>query len=113
MKKLVLSTILLSLTGCMMSPMREITQGVKIDTNKFSEVVACETNKTDLIGLFGAPMQEGRQSGYSTLSWSYVRASFSGPRESQYVIAFLNNDSNIVDYAINPVGLVQVTDNCK
>lgn len=113
MKILAISATILALSGCALSPMNDLTQGVKIDTNKFDSIELCNTKKSKVVELIGAPQQEGRQSGYRTASWSYAKASFSGGHESQYVIAFFNNESNIVDYAINPVGLVQITDNCK
>jgi hypothetical protein len=115
MNKLILSTLCFILVGCTLSPpTHNMTHGKKIDTSKLKMMVACETKKSELIKLFGKPSQEGRQSGYDTLIWNYLRASFSdGAHESQYVIVFLNDHSTVIDYALNPVGLVQISDNCK
>ncbi len=120
MKNLVLGTMIISLAGCALSPMggvKEMTQGVKIDTRKFESVEFCSTQKPDLIELIGQPQQQGVQSGYSTVTWKYAKVSIGfgspGSSESQFVVAFFNDQLKLVDYAINPVGLVQVTDNCK
>lgn len=112
MKKLVvLAAVLLS--GCAMSPMNEMIQGKKVDTDKFNEFKVCETTKDTVISSIGEPQQMGRQSGYNTVSWYYGRVSFSSGSETQNVLAFFNNENVLVDYAINPVGLVEIVDKCN
>jgi len=105
MKKVVLSSIaLLILTSC-------ASVGNKIDVSKLNKVENCKTTKSELISLIGEPERTGRQNGYNTMTWEYAKASLVG-NENQYIVVFLNNNV-VVDYAVNPVGVVQVNDTCS
>ena len=101
------------MAGCSLTPARQMTHGEKIDLNKFDSLKLCVATKPEVFALVGYPRQQGRRNGYKTATWQYAKLSFSGPQDSQHIIAFFDDSEKLVDYVVNPVGLVQVTDNCK
>lgn len=101
MKKTVVLLIApLIFSGCM-------SLGSKIDEQQLNKVETCKTTESEILKLFGNPWNKGFQSGYKTLNWQY--ASISG---TQNIIVFVNKNNLIVDFLVNPVGLVQVNDAC-
>jgi len=100
----------LSLTAC--GILVPSTRGDKVDITALETAKFCETTKSELIGLIGEPRQIGSQSGYRTASWFYSLLWLS-KSEVQNVVAFFDDDNKLVDYAVNPIGLVQVNNRCK
>jgi len=103
-KIITLGTIFLLLSAC-------VSIGNKMDETDITNIQRCKTSKQELLSMFGKPYEKGVQSGYNTLKWLYV---YSGvfSHQRQEVIAFLNNDGTVVDYAFNPQGSIEIYDKC-
>ena len=86
--------------------------GKNFKEEMINEIVRCKTSESKVRELFGKPYKEGVQSGYKTLKWYYSMATF-GYATTKTLIVFINDDGVIVDYALNPTGLVQVMDKCS
>jgi len=89
-----------------------VSQGRKIDTAQVDKIVPCKTTESDLLGWFGEPYQRGNQSGFPTMTWAYAYAGMGGG-ESQSLVIYLNRDKRVVEYQLNPTGvLVELKDKC-
>lgn len=108
MKSIILSISILALTGC-------ASMGTELDLSKLDTFKTCQTSKSEMVEVFGKPLQVGRQSGYKTAKWFYSYVGFFQDFENQNVIAFYNDDNIMVDYLLNPVGSAEIfpVDKCK
>ncbi len=89
-----------------------VSMGDKIENETLNKFKVCETTSMQMQELAGEPFQRGNQSGYATMRWNYSSMSaFS--QEYQTVIAFFNRENVLIDYSVNPVGLVVVNDQCS
>lgn len=100
--------LILSLVTSCFTP----TAGRDFNQNDLSRIKRCQTNRSEVLSILGKPFNEGMQNGYKTMQWQYASASFS-EQISKHAIVFLNNDDVVVDVALNPVGLIDITDNCQ
>jgi outer membrane protein assembly factor BamE (lipoprotein component of BamABCDE complex) len=109
-KALTIGAISLNMTACgIFIPM---TNGDHVELSQLDKVEVCKTTKTEVVNLVGEPSQRGSQSGYNTMTWHYSKIFLMKP-ETQHVVAFFNKKNLLVDYSVNPVGLVEVSDQCK
>jgi hypothetical protein len=89
------------------------TTGRNFDESVFmNQIKKCQTTKAELRELLGKPRQEGIQAGYKTLQYNYALA-IVGSFTTKSAIVFLNSSDVVVDFALNPVGLVEVRDECS
>lgn len=109
-KALATGAIYLNITACgILIPM---SNGDHVELSQLDKVEVCKTTKSEVVSLLGEPSQRGTQSGFSTMSWSYSRI-FLMSGETQHVVSFFNKKNILVDYAVNPVGLVEVNNQCE
>jgi outer membrane protein assembly factor BamE (lipoprotein component of BamABCDE complex) len=109
-KALTIGAVILNITGCgILIPM---SNGDQVDVSKLDTVKVCETSKSEVVRLLGEPTQRGSQSGYDTMTWLYSRV-FLMKGETQHVVTFFDKNNVLVDYTINPVGLVDVNNTCQ
>jgi outer membrane protein assembly factor BamE (lipoprotein component of BamABCDE complex) len=109
-KALTIGAVSLNITACgIFIPM---SNGDHVDLSKLDTVKVCETTKSEVVNLLGEPTQRGSQSGYNTMTWSYSRV-FLMKGETQHVVSFFDKNNTLVDYTVNPVGLVEVNNQCK
>jgi len=97
--------------------------GRKFTTEDVMKIQICHTTRADLISMFGEPIREGAQSGLLTLTWQYADVTYDPWHPGDYVrnvqkgtgtlIAFLNQQGTVVDYAYNPAGQVEAEDRCQ
>jgi hypothetical protein len=89
------------------------TTGRNFDESIFtSKIKKCQTTKAELRDLLGKPRQEGIQGGYTTLQYNYAFV-IVGSYTQKSAVIFLDDNNVVVDYALNPVGLVEVNNQCS
>lgn len=100
MKKLSVLMLAFALSAC-------TSIGGKFHYDKVSTAITrCQTTQYELAEQFRGSFRQGMQSGYKTLTWyDYYNGGIG-------LLAFINDEGVVVDYASYPVGLVEINDNC-
>ena len=87
--------------------------GSKFDMDKIQNIKRCTTTEKEIRDMFGKPYEKGIQSGYSTLTYWYSSVNAFGKTTNDKLIIFINNAGIVVDYTLNPTGLVEILNNCR
>ncbi|MCX6116854.1 MAG: hypothetical protein NT027_04885 [Proteobacteria bacterium] len=97
---------LVSLSSC-------ASVGSNFETSDVKKLNRCVSTRADVVKLLGEPYRLGNQSSYETMQYMYSMAALAGAvSKNSVAIVFLNESDVVIDYAINPVGTIDVRNDC-